>query len=198
MKIDLNFWMPDDPDPVGHTANKVGSQNEDMVFNFRGDDDVWVVIDGKLVLDIGGIHEALNGSINFSSGEVSVQTDYSTYRTWNLTDMGINAGAHTFTFYYMERGGNASNCEISFNLMPRWEQDPVNVSTTRVTKSWSDATSEQKKHNLQFQLKEDGTVVDTVGFSDGTVIDGTWTYVWEGLEDPLCTRQRVPLSCRCT
>ena len=39
---------------------------QDIVFNFSGDDDVWVYIDGQLVLDIGGAHGEVTGKINFS------------------------------------------------------------------------------------------------------------------------------------
>lgn len=62
MTVEGTFIMP--------KAGQVNSK--DMVFDFTGDDDVWVFIDGILILDLGGIHLASSGSINFATGEVEV------------------------------------------------------------------------------------------------------------------------------
>lgn len=104
--------------------------DKSMVFNFTGDDDVWVFIDGVLVLDIGGIHDALSGSIDFSTGEVKVTGQPDT----NLKELFQDAGkyseddfsgntfknytTHTINFYYLERGEGASNCKLEFNIQP--------------------------------------------------------------------------------
>lgn len=180
MSTELNFWLPDVPGVSN--ANKIGSQNDDMVFSFRGDDDVWVFIDGKLALDIGGIHEALSGSINFSTGVIKVQTGTNSEATWSLNNMGIGAGSHKLAFYYVERGANASNCKITFNLMPRWVQEPAKVSTAKVIKRWSEDTPEERKKELKFTLNSGSDALNTVGYDDGTTTGTTWSYVWEGLD----------------
>ena len=177
MSINLDFWLPDIPGSSDN-ANLIGDQH--MRFDFKGDDDVWVLIDGKLALDIGGIHEAVGGYIDFSTGEIK-NAKGNTYR---LSDMGVGAGDHTLSFYYLERGGNASNCKITFTIVPRWMQDSPEVNTAKVTKTWSEGTPDSLKTNLAFTLKtKDGTTINTVNYSDGTVDNnGKWSYVWEGLD----------------
>lgn len=143
-----------------------GGNDTPMTFEFSGDDDVWVFIDGVLVMDLGGVHNSASGTINFATGEITITTQYSEKtevydwrsNSWSTTrDLGlathedeydttirdcfIAAGEedsvtwdsetsntfadntyHTLTFFYLERGGNASNMSLQFNLNTR----PVN------------------------------------------------------------------------
>jgi len=112
LRSDIRFYLPDD---VGTNGNK-DIHGNDMHFQFTGDDDVWVLIDGKLVLDVGGIHGVESGDINFSDGTVSVQD-----RVVGTFD--VPAGEHTMTVLYLERGASQSNCAIYFNLAPRYSLD---------------------------------------------------------------------------
>ena len=120
----------------------------DLVFEFSGDDDFWLYVDNMLVLDLGGIHSALDGSINFRTGKVIVNKKETTLRElykaaykdahagasdseineWLNTifdDDGSNKGTvfkdytgHTMRMFYMERGAGASNLHMRFNLAP--------------------------------------------------------------------------------
>ena len=112
MRSDIRFYLPSDP---GSGKNK-DLYGNDIEFEFSGDDDLWVLIDGILVLDIGGIHQRIAGQINFSTGEVTVKGSAAT----SLMDLGITAGDHTLTVLYLERGASMSNCSIYFNLVPRF------------------------------------------------------------------------------
>ena len=115
MQMDVRFYLPDDP---GTGGNK-DIHGNNMHFHFSGDDDVWVLIDGQLVLDIGGIHGIESGDINFADGVISVNGE----TTGNLSDYGITAGEHVMTVLYLERGASQSNCAIYFNLAPRYSLD---------------------------------------------------------------------------
>lgn len=119
MTIDFDFIMPKDGKINGN----------DMVFNFQGDDDVWVFIDDVLVLDLGGVHDNYEGSINFQTGAVYVEKVNKTGKPQytNISAMFQNAGKtwdasdyknHELKFFYLERGEGGSNCTIEFNMPP--------------------------------------------------------------------------------
>lgn len=98
-------------------------------FNFSGDDDVWVFIDGNLALDVGGGHGRVEGTINFGgSGSEKSSTvqrvkirnsstgGTETDKVSNFSLKGSNTDEHTLTMFYMERGLWESNLEITFNF----------------------------------------------------------------------------------
>lgn len=117
MNLGADFYMPKD--------GKVNNQN--MVFDFTGDDDVWVFIDDVLVLDLGGIHQAIHGTIDFATGNITYDRNqsYGSDRATTINQAFSNAGknwdsaaykTHHLSFFYLERGDGGSNCKISFNL----------------------------------------------------------------------------------
>lgn len=65
---------------------------EEMVFNFSGDDDVWVFVDDVLVLDLGGTHGTVDGSINFATGQV---LQYLSWNGANTTEEARTEGSST-------------------------------------------------------------------------------------------------------
>ena len=72
MELSASFTQtPDGVDNWGH----------DIIFEFTGDDDFWLYVDEELVLDLGGIHSALPGSVNFRTGEVNVNGTWTTLKT---------------------------------------------------------------------------------------------------------------------
>lgn len=132
MSMEKDFIIPEDG-TVAITDDQGNiSTRKDMVFSFCGDDDAWLFVDGQLVLDMGGIHEAVSGSINFTKGTFTVTSSVTgDTRTQALSsvfadypeaigkwdDSAWAAGTkHTFSFYYLERGGTLSDCSIKFNL----------------------------------------------------------------------------------
>ncbi|WP_368091588.1 DUF7604 domain-containing protein [Bifidobacterium angulatum] len=150
MNLGAEFYMPKD--------GKVN--NQDMVFDFTGDDDVWVFIDGVLVLDLGGIHQALDGSINFATGKITYDKtqSYGNPPAATITQAFTNAGktwdstaykTHHLSFFYLERGDGGSNCKIRFNL-------PVKPSKAIDIEKETLGTIDADKQ-FQFRLFVDGS-----------------------------------------
>lgn len=132
-RFDIDYAMP-------NADGKVN--NEEMQFNFTGDDDMWVYIDGHLVLDLGGSHAKASGSINLATMKVKYETGYynATYDNFATADDRNSASCayheaeefvigsdvqkilkdttrtHKMTIFYMERGLFDSNLSFDFFL----------------------------------------------------------------------------------
>lgn len=135
-KLNHHFGMSMTTEFVQPNGGKT-TKGEDMVFEFSGDDDVWVYIDGVLVGDLGGIHEKATLDINFATGEVKVghidgangaekeiekttikaKFDTAGADTTNFSgNTFLSSSKHTLSFFYLERGAGASNMSLKFNL----------------------------------------------------------------------------------
>lgn len=169
--------------PFSMTANgKMNAADEtsaDIKFDFSGDDDVWVFVDGKLVLDIGGIHNEMAGTMNFATNEWKVlkSTDNTNKATaGDMNDQKMTGQlfndkngkgvlgtdrktfaattSHTLTVFYLERGAGASNCKIKFNL-PMEDSVSVKklVSDTDSAGSAISADTQKAINNHEFAFK---------------------------------------------
>lgn len=137
----------------GHTTeDTTEDQAQEVTYNFSGDDDVWIFIDGTLVGDLGGIHDATSIEINFATGDVIVYNDSSQpgttgYRNNQFDEgektfyegkigklLGYNADTlpdntyHTLNFFYLERGNTDSNLSLKYNLVTIPETDIYKVN----------------------------------------------------------------------
>ena len=145
-KLQMDFTLTDDGKV--ETSKVVGGKKEktSIKFFFSGDDDVWVFIDGKLALDVGGAHGKVSGLLEFGAtndGKNSVTAYVSRVKeggtsnsdqdgssvkdvTYNGEKISFSAQGttltfdkgqkHTLTMYYMERGMWESNMAVAFNF----------------------------------------------------------------------------------
>lgn len=122
-KLEFKFRLTDDGTVVGTDGKK-----DPIKFNFSGDDDVWVYVDGKLALDVGGAHGKVTGQIDFSGEDIKktatvseTKVSQGSSREGEKTQSsfeikGSNSDEHTLTMFYMERGMWESNMKVSFNF----------------------------------------------------------------------------------
>ena len=137
---------------------KLGDYVGDLNYEFTGDDDLWVLLDRKVVIDVGGIHDALTGSVDL----------------WEA--LGYKNGArptttaeknkeHRITVLYMERGAGESNCEMEFTLPNARLLNVENTPIAQISFVKLNTKNEALK-DATFVLKNDETGEDQEVKSD--------------------------------
>lgn len=174
-KLQFQFTLTSD--------GKVKADNGNYVpikFFFSGDDDVWVYIDGKLALDVGGDHGKASGLLEFGADEngnnnytsyvsdikESNNTVYNPGANKTVTYLGnkitfkyeskqtttLKPGTHTLTMYYMERGMWESNMAVAFNFPDNNElQVQKEVDLNKVDPDFKKCFEDQKIFNFTIQ-----------------------------------------------
>lgn len=162
----------------------LGGYLGDLNYHFKGDDDLWVVLDeekngGQVVLDIGGIHAAIEDSVDLWQILLK-KTDYTLqdkieYLEADADKNGIKNKDenHTLTILYMERGANDSNCKMDFTL-----PNSTVIDTSRLETSSLKLTKVNTSGNVisgaKFSVTNDSDQNDTRTVTSGT--DGKLTF----------------------
>ena len=151
---------------------KIGDYVGPLNYEFTGDDDLWVVLDGKkIVIDLGGIHSAAKGTVDL--------WDY-IGQAANLTEAQKQQN-HTLTILYMERGAYESNCQMKFTLPSAKIQQVDKTKMTNISFYKTDAEGNALP-GAQFSLMNDTTNATMLAASDSDglvqfqqLVAGTYT-----------------------
>lgn len=209
LTMETQFTQPED----GHVI--YNGQAQDMTYEFAGDDDVWVYIDGVLVGDLGGIHDRATLNINFHTGDVqvngsSVGSLRSLYRaagregatSWDGNTYKASTH-HTLKFFYLERGAYASNMKLKFNLseQPVSEVKKADQNGNPVAGAQFSLFSADENYNYtENDLLATGTTSDTGTLqlvkSDGSPISFDYEYATNHREHYVLREVTPPVGYR--
>lgn len=187
MRFDVDFNISNG----GYTAN-----GNPTVFEFSGDDDVWVYIDGQLVLDLGGAHKPAVGEINFATLTSTAKTGTDNNYGSNVNGyFGNNAvfgknkneyfnnndpsQVHTLTLFYMERGMSESNLKFGYNFMPisqfsgKKTVNVDNVNPALYTDAMTVASNDQFDFSVKTSSSQSG-YYSAATYKDYTFIDANY------------------------
>lgn len=175
MSLNVQFAMPKDGMINGTTP---------MTFEFSGDDDLWIYVDNKLTLDIGGIHGASGGLIDFANGLVYYQgtpTNTGAHPGWtnviaqnprsgysyavSFASLGLSMedySMHTMNIFYVERGAGESNNKMTFNLLTFTGNPNLFKQVTGLNDAIVDEDTE-----YQFQVLVNGAVAPGLEYKIG-------------------------------
>lgn len=165
------------------TPNGLDDWGHDIIYEFTGDDDFWLFVDGELIIDLGGIHSAISGDVNYKTGVVHVngketslrELFKSNYRSRNpdKSDTEVEEylneifdgeifkdyTTHTMKIYYLERGAGSSNLHMRFNLAS------IKPGTAQLTKKLSGVTTAETvlaefPYQIIYRTKTGDTISD--------------------------------------
>ena len=147
MRYDINFKLGDYVGPLN--------------YSFTGDDDLWVLLDGKVVIDLGGIHQALSettdlwDALGFKEGVGATKDD-------------DKKKTHRLTILYMERGAWVSNCKMEFTIPDPKFVDVNNVPLAEITINKTNSNNKPLP-GAMFRLTNDNDSSDTypIATTDG-------------------------------
>ena len=174
-KLEIKFRLTKD--------GKVKGNNGDVpiIFAFSGDDDVWVFIDGKLALDVGGAHGKVTGTLDFENLKATVSKVKKSAaggdagkegieKTTTFQLNGSKEAEHTLTMFYMERGMWESNMMIAFNF-PNDNEFAVEkqVDTSAVNELFKDSFKDVSV--FPFTIQNQATHYGTTPAGSGTTVE---------------------------
>lgn len=193
MRLDIPFMVTDN--------GMVGGTNVPIKFSFSGDDDVWVFVDDKLALDLGGDHCKAEGEINFATKQATIKTgayqlkstvcdnpnqyyagtaqfDLGGVVTADTVTKALPGGidwtpnkVHTLSVFYMERGMSESNLKMEFTMTPL---DNVLVTENEVV---VDGVNAGLKTAVENAVKNDTSTVTYTETRNGNSVNiGDYTY----------------------
>lgn len=199
----------------GHDAN-----DNEVTYEFSGDDDVWVFIDGVLVGDLGGIHNKADLSINFSTGAITITCQvrnadgqlypkkYTTTlkeqfedagKTWNSnTDTFADDTYHTLQFFYLERGGGASNMKLKYNLVSIPESSVIKVDQTGNPVAGAEFSLKTKNDNTEIASGITDHNGEFIFYDPSTGLPLSINQIYEncGSKNLLLEEKKVPVGYR--
>lgn len=179
-KLQFDFTLTEDGKVVVGKDTSGRNIEVPIKFFFSGDDDVWVYIDGKLMLDVGGAHGKASGLLEFGpnntvtpyvssnkntdqndtmvygSGETTKTVNYNgqsiTFNKKGTTKTLENQSTHTLTMFYMERGMWESNMALAFNFPDHNElQVEKQVDVSDVNPLFKESFKNQKIFTFNIQ-----------------------------------------------